>query len=385
MREQQFRDFSIIACVNNYDSWWDNAGFIAQCVNNQESISFLRSVEDLDVTVIDRSSKGMGWPGKKGGVGWARKVAMDHAMEMSRDGDLIVCMDGDTYYPADFLGKVMNRFHENPKMDGLTIPYYHRLAGDETDRLILRYEIYMRYYLLNMLMINNPYAFTAIGSAMACTAKVYRRIGGITPVKSGEDFYFIQKLVKNGIVGLWCNTVAYPSPRFSSRVMFGTGPALIKGATGDWSSYPIYEKESYENIQRTFQAFPALFTESLETPMDDFLQEQFRDKDIWSPLRKNFKDQDNFVRACYRKVDGLRILQYLRKSKTTSMDDDSMILRNFLENELRAFMDSASDFDLNPLDLYTSGISILNGIRDMLYATERKMRKERDDHHLQAV
>ena len=116
---------------------------------------------------------------------------------------------------------------------GLAIPYYHKLIGNPVnDRLILRYEIYMRHYLLNMLEIGNPYAFTAIGSAMAAKVSAYRKVGGLAPVKSGEDFYFIQKLKKNGKVGNWCETTAFPSSRFSNRVIFGTGRALIKGNAG---------------------------------------------------------------------------------------------------------------------------------------------------------
>jgi hypothetical protein len=287
-------------------------------------------------------------------------------------------MDGDTYYPPAFLGEVLKRFVEMPNIDGLTIPYYHRLLGDETDRLILRYEIYMRYYLLNMLRINNPYAFTAIGSAMACTSNIYSKIGGITPVKSGEDFYFIQKLVKNGTIGLWCNTIAYPSSRFSSRVLFGTGPALIKGSSGDWDSYPIYAQGSYENVKRTFATFPLLFNKYIETPMDEFLKEQFRADDIWAPLRRNFKDRRNFVKACQGKVDGLRILQYLRKSKTTLIADDSATLIRFVKNELTDFKDLRNKIDLDFFDFEKSSTTALNKIRDLLFEVEQIMRIERD-------
>ena len=82
-------------------------------------------------------------------------------------------------------------------MIGLAVPYYHKLIGDATDRLILRYEIYMRCYLINLLRIQNPYAFTALGSAMAVTVRAYRKAGGLTPVKSGEDFYFLQNLISS--------------------------------------------------------------------------------------------------------------------------------------------------------------------------------------------
>jgi hypothetical protein len=197
-------------------------------------------------------------------------------------------------------------------------------------------------------------------------------------VKSGEDFYFIQKLVKNGKVGLWCNAIAHPSSRFSSRVLFGTGPALIKGAAGDWNSYPVYEKISYDNVRLTFESFPALFTKNLHTPMDAFLKQQFREVDIWGPLRRNFKDRHNFIKACQGKVDGLRILQYLRKSKTTTMDEDAKILRKFIDSELADFIDARQTLDLNTFDFDESPIATLEEVRNVLFELEQKMRKEKD-------
>jgi hypothetical protein len=95
------------------------------------------------------------------------------------------------------VGTVAEKLENSKNLLGIAIPYFHPLTGNNVnDRLILRYEIYMRHYLNNMLEIGNPYAFTAIGSAMAAKVSAYRKVGGLTPVKSGEDFYFIQKLKK---------------------------------------------------------------------------------------------------------------------------------------------------------------------------------------------
>ncbi len=92
-------------------------------------------------------------------------------------------------------------------------------------------------------------SFTAIGSAMALPVKSYRAIGGMTPHKSGEDFYFLQKLRKFGKVLTWNKEKVYPEARYSDRVFFGTGPAMIKGRDGDWSSYPIYPFELFDEIK----------------------------------------------------------------------------------------------------------------------------------------
>lgn len=267
----------------------------------------------------------------------------------------------------------------NPVLTGLAIPYYHKLAGDDTDRLILRYEIYMRHYLLNMLLIQNPYAFTAIGSAMATTVNSYNRVGGITPVKSGEDFYFIQKLAKNGDIGNWCDTLAYPSPRFSSRVIFGTGPALIKGSSGNWDSYPLHPAASFERVRRTFDSFPSLYQKDIPTPMDRFLKAQFKVDNIWGPLRKNYKDLPNFVNACTRKVDGLRILQFLRNSRKEDVKSDEQVLQDFILDHIYSDGEALYHNNIKEVDFQTSSIEHLDEIRNHLFKLENTLRRKRDE------
>lgn len=322
LKEQSIQKFTLVVCVNQYESWWETPDKVSQCLDNQKSIEYLKAQKDLVIEVLDKSSKGNGWSDKKGGVGWARKIAMDFINQHANSNDLIVCMDADTYYPVNYLESIVKSFDYQPNMLGLAIPYYHEADKSETGKLILRYEIYMRNYLINMLKIDNPYAYTALGSAMVVPVWAYKKVGGITPVKSGEDFYFLQKLIKTGEIGIWVDVIAFPSARFSSRVLFGTGPALIKGNTGDWSSYPIYPKQLFDTVKETFEMFPKLFDDDFETPMDNFLKKQFNTHDLWTPLRNNYPDINNFVRACMIKVDGLRILQFLKREHQKMIDSD---------------------------------------------------------------
>ena len=370
LKEQSVQGFEIIACVNQYESWWGVDDKKSQYHDNQSSIQYLNDQNDLTITVIDKSSKGKGWPDKRGGVGWARKVAMDYINHIASANDLIICIDADTYYPPNYLESSEGRFIDHPEIAGLCVPYYHQLDGSKTDTLILRYEIYMRNYMLNMLRIHNPYAFTALGSAMIAPVWAYRKIGGITPVKSGEDFYFLQKLAKNGKLSIWTDTIAYPSSRFSDRVLFGTGPALIKGNSGNWDSYPVYDAKMFDLVKETFEKFPDLFKKDVPTPMDEFLQNQFKSDDLWTPLRDNYKDQNNFTKACIRKVDGLRILQFLKQlnlhaqiSSTHSSYQSSDALGSKLEGK-RSNLD---DKELN--------ITELARIREDMFQKESELRR----------
>ena len=58
LRGQSMRDFSVYICVNQEE------GDAERFEDNQASLRMLREVDDLDIRLIDRSSKGLGWQGK---------------------------------------------------------------------------------------------------------------------------------------------------------------------------------------------------------------------------------------------------------------------------------------------------------------------------------
>lgn len=338
-------------------------------------MEYLQQCRDLPVNVIDRSSPGMGWKGTHSGVGWARKTVMDVINENAASTDIIISMDADTTFGKNYLRSVRDMFLRNPGAAGLSVPYYHRLTDDEvTDRCILRYEIYMRYYALNMWRIGNPYKFTAIGSAMACPVRAYRAVGGITPHKSGEDFYFLQKLAKYGNILHWSDERMYPAARFSNRVFFGTGPAMIKGREGDWSSYPIYDHLLFNEVMATYECFHGLYDTDVETLMSGFLRRVFGTDDLWGAMRKNYKSREQFRMACIRKVDGLRILQYLKARQREIGQRDEENLREFLKiryqiSDIRYLISC-----LESLDFSTSPVHELDAVRNFLAEQEERER-----------
>jgi len=255
----------------------------------------------------------------------------------------------------------------------LANPYYHNLVGDEAlNRAILRYEIYMRYYALNMRTTGSPYCFTPLGSAMAAPVWACKKIGGLTPKKSGEDFYFLQKLTKTGKVIMYNNEIVYPGTRVSDRVFFGTGPALIKGLAGEWSAYPLFKQQLFEQVKQTIEMFPRLHYSPCPTPMDNFLLNQFGSKDIFAPLRTNHKDIGRFIKACHEKIDGLRILQFLKdgQSKLESKDENNLNMFLRLHFDIRIIQ-----HELDELDFSESPVENISKIRNFLFETELKLQK----------
>jgi hypothetical protein len=376
LQKQSLQGFHTWVCVNQPESFWENPEKVHICHNNASTLELLRDYPLPNLHILDYSSPGSGWQEGKLGVGMARKTLKDHILKEAADNDIIVSMDADTVFGENYLASVLELFRKNPGAMGLANPYYHPLVEDELlNRAILRYEIYMRYYALNMRFAGTPYCFSPLGSAMAAPVRAVKKIGGLTPKKSGEDFYFLQKLTKAGKVLRYNTEVVYPGTRASDRVFFGTGPAVIKGLAGEWSSYPLFNLELFDKVKETIRLFPRQFEGPHPTPMDDFLKIHLRCNDIYEPLRKNHNDLNRFIKACHEKIDGLRILQFLKTSHNENPHPDEKNLKQFL---LRYFPVNGLSDILNGLDFGISDVEKIDKIRTFLFETELEFQK--NDH-----
>lgn len=372
--EQTEQRFKLVVCVNQPDSWWNEPEHLSVCEENQLAIHYLQSLEDKRIEIIDRSTPGKGWPPKGHGIGAARKLLMDHISKVANENDIIISMDADTVFSKEYFASVAENIKLNPAASAIAIPYYHKLTyNSELDRAMLRYEIYMRSFAINLWRIHSPYCFSALGSAIAMPVWAYRAVGGMTPKLSGEDFYFLQKIVKTGRLLHFNGEIVFPAARLSDRVFFGTGPALIKGIEGDWSSYPVYNHRLFDKIAETYKLFGPLFTRDLETPLDDFLIRRFRELP-WKALRQNFKSKSHFIRACHEKIDGLRILQFLKESQVPDEKVSETALSELLMLYKTQFPELISDKN-TILDFALTSIPEMDNIRDVLFEIEMHFRK----------
>lgn len=382
LRRQTLQHFTVYCCVNNPEGWADSADPWEHDVyeQNQDTLAMLRGVSDITLKVMDCSSPGCGQSSRQRGVGWARKRLFEQVCEDCRaaltdDSTLIVSLDADTAFPVSYLQSVLATMNGNPALAALAVPYYHPLSGHEaSDRAMLRYELYMRHYAISLMESGIPYCFTALGSAMVFPVWAYRRVGGITPLQGGEDFYLMQKFAKTGHIGLWLSDTSdssgatpccvRPQGRPSRRVPFGTGPAIAKGLDSIEDTYPFYPAEGFAAVRDTYALFPQLYDAGVETPMSAFLRQQLKTEDLWQPLRKNFRTRELFVHACKERADGLRILQYLK----------TFPLRT-AEEELGAFC-RQHDIPIAPsFSFKITSISDINNLRDAFFALECRLRK----------
>ena len=370
--------FEVYVCVNQPDDYWNIPEKKAICENNQKLLKYLHNYKSLSLHILDYASPEHGWKGKKRGVGFARKVLFERILSECNSKDIIVSLDADTLVKPHYLQSVAECFERNPKTSALSVPYYHPLVeNDETrNRAMLRYEIYMRNYAINLLRIHSPYGFTALGSAIAMRAESLQKIGNITPLQSGEDFYLVQKFCKMGGLSLFNTECVYPASRYSDRVPFGTGPAMQTGANGIWNSYPIYHHSFFKPIQEAYDNLKELYENRLPLAENEFLRFLQKDQnktDIWQEIRHNVSDYPHFVKAFHQKADGLRILQYVREKHRQHPEKE----KNALYDNLQLWLPGKCSNWITPmLSWHQYSLEQLNTIRNWLFHNETELRHD---------
>lgn len=370
--------FEVYICVNQPENYWHNDTKRKVCEHNQQLLNYLSHYDFLTLHILDRSSPGNGWPERKGGVGFARRELFEQILSEADHEDIIVSLDADTIVGPGYLQSIADNFSKHPKTSALAVPYYHRQdPRDETaTRAMLRYEIYMRNYAINLLKIKSPYGFTALGSAIAMRAKALRKIGNITPLQSGEDFYLVQKFCKMGGLGLFNTECVFPACRYSDRVPFGTGPAMTLGAQGKWDSYPIFHHTLFEPIHEAYLHLEQLY-EGHYNDCDNvflaFLQKENQREDIWSAIRRNVSDFPHFAKAFHQKADGLRILQFVRSQHAQSGLRNRCALydnfRKWLPDHTPKWLSPALSWDQYSLEQ-------LDELRNQMFSEENALRKQ---------
>jgi hypothetical protein len=204
----------------------------------------------------------------------------------------------------------------------------------------------------------------------------------MTPRATGEDFYFLQKLTKHGRVIHWSDAAVSPASRTSLRVPVGTGQAILAACEGKHlDRYPLYPSELFDEVRATTITFQDQFERTVETPLDAFLKSQLRTDDVWQPLRENHKTQARFVRACHERLDGLRILQYIKAAYRNNPQDDTDVLQGWLHDNGATFPGEAAAAERWANDLRQRKLSELktrelDQVRQLLSNMEDQCRRQ---------
>ncbi len=371
LSEHVSSSLKVYICVNQPDIWWNEADKQEIVSANMDTIRYIENLHDDRVILLDYASKGKGWKEKKSGVGIARKTLMDSILKNADNDDIFLSMDADTIVEEGYLSAVENLFdHQEIKV--LSVPYYHPLVQNEAqNRSMLRYEIYLRNYLIHLIKICSPYSFTALGSAIACRISACKSAGGFDSRQSGEDFYFLQRLAKSTNINLYLDKKVFPANRLSDRVPYGTGKAIENGVNGQLDKYPVFSPQVFEKVKETYMLIDDLYQQDIDTEMITFMKHHFCDENFLQPLRNNSTSKSQFRKAFHQKIDALRIFQFLRAEQAKMATTDEENLKTTIETY---FPDVGEKSLLANLSFQHSSIATLNKIRNFMFQKEQQLR-----------
>ena len=231
-------------------------------VNKSLTDNFIENIlkSGLKIGYIDVSSPGKELPEKEGGVGLARKVGLDAALnifnyeEKSRK-KILICLDADCTVKENYLTEIHRHFYEN-KIKAASIYFEHNLTYPGKDNsAIICYETFLRYYVICLRYAGSYYAFHTIGSAMACDHEIYIKAEGMNKKKAAEDFYFLEKISKHTWIHNIKTTTVYPSERKSWRVPFGTGQRVTRFHAKTQEEYFLYDPYIFEILKEWVNIF----------------------------------------------------------------------------------------------------------------------------------
>lgn len=286
------------------------------------------AAESERVVVLDRFRPGSGFASGRGGAGAARRVGMDYVVRHARPDDLIVSLDADSPVDAGFIDAVLRwregreeRASRPPPTEttcGL-IEFEHELPDDPDHHdAMVSYETWLRYFALALAKAGSPYAHVSLGCRIVCTVDAYVRVAGMPRRSAAEDFYFLQKLVKAyGPLPTIRGALVRPSSRASSRVPFGTGPA-VSAILGGTANYDLVEPPAaFYALRELLSRVDDLWLS--DAPISDLpatVRELLAALDVktnLARLRRNHVDERHFRRAFHQWFDALRTNQLVRR------------------------------------------------------------------------
>ncbi len=286
-------------------------------------------LSSLRLALVDAASPGLEMPAKCGGVGLARKIGLDLALsrlDFTGQAPILISLDADTLVEPSYLRAIAHHFRHSD-CGGTVIPFCHRPGANPAGQeAIDRYELFLRSYVLGLSLAGSPYAFHTVGSAMACTAQAYVRMGGMNRRAAAEDFYFLQQLHRTSGVEQLRGTTVFPSARPSHRVPFGTGRSISRSLMGEKSAITFYRPDCFRILGEFLKVArepdregAALLAEAaaISSHLSGYL-ESAGFIGSWERLRKNHRKAETLATAFHGWFDGLRTMKLIHHLSAAS-------------------------------------------------------------------
>ena len=278
-------------------------------------------------------------PRKHAGVGLARKIGMDLAIDYffrtRNPNGVLISLDADCTVSSNFMVRISESFSHDKALCCTIHNFHHRVENNDLiiENAIRQYESYLRYFENALRYTGFPYYYHTIGSAFAITADAYVRVGGMGRQQGGEDFYFLQKIFQIGKTELLDDVFVFPMARFSNRVPFGTGPALQKIIAENDGLMQVYSFDAFVSLRQFFDLKDSFFGMSQEDILQQIktlspaLQQFIAENDILSDIQDcnaNSSTLKSFQKRFFHHFNAFKIIKYLNFAHQNAFQLESL-------------------------------------------------------------
>ncbi|MFT5520975.1 MAG: hypothetical protein ACI9IA_001575 [Enterobacterales bacterium] len=270
--------------------------------------------------VIDRYSPNYQIDDKQG-VGLARKIGADIATALIHASIIkspwICSTDADTHLPDNYFSCLEDLATSSA---ALIYSFKHIDHHDAISKATLTYEKSLRYYVSGLAWAGSSYAFHTIGSTIALHYDYYSMVRGFPKRSAGEDFYLLNKLAKLAPIATITHSILYIEPRISTRVPFGTGPAVEKILLlPNIEDYQYYNPELFLELKNCLLAMSQLWHYKDEPErwlalLSKSSQQallQLRISKLFEHIQNNINTDEQCIRHIHQWFDAFRTLKFL--------------------------------------------------------------------------
>ncbi len=220
----------------------------------------------IDVLTIDAATEPL--PADQA-TGLARKLGNDiacHLMLYGRIKTQLLCnTDADAILPADYFRQLAAAGTTGPDATlrkttpgAFILSFSHHSDQPDLQAAGQLYELYLRRLYINLAQSGSPYAYPALGSVLAINPMLYAKSRGFPKRRAGEDFYLLNKIAKLAEVVYLAGNPIVLQARASTRVPFGTGPAIERVLQDSQAHFLTYAPASFALLKRFYRGFREL-------------------------------------------------------------------------------------------------------------------------------
>lgn len=298
----------------------------------------------VEVLLVDTEKQRGPLPHREG-VGLARKIGCDLALSWIAagviDSQWIHVSDADASLPPDYFDAVQKLASSTA---AACYPFLHgarenRHGGCEAiEAATALYELRLHHYVLGLRYAGSPYAFHTLGSCLALRPEAYAQVRGFPKRAAAEDFYLLNKIAKTGAIANARAHCIILQARTSSRVPFGTGPAVQKiSEAGDDKIF--YHPACFEALRATLISISqhavnrtpgqgtiitaSLLPAALHAAAETALQ-QLGIENALDHCDRQSTDDVQFMRQFHQWFDGFRTLKFIHALRDSGWPNCSL-------------------------------------------------------------